>query len=135
MKKLVFFLILFSSILKLAAQSDSKINYDGLWKLEGMEYVGGITFCIEEKNQILIAIQNDTIKWKADVIKTCGKRKDEINSVFIRSGKLKISFGKKSTAYVNVENGEIECLKEEKMKSKDQRKSSIDFTNLNIIKK
>ena len=129
MKKLVFFLVLFSSILKLTAQSNSKINYDGLLKLEGMEYVGGITFYIEKKDQILIAIQNDTIKWKADVIKTCGKRKDEINSVFTRSGKLKVSFVKNSNAYVNVENGEIECLKEEKKKSKDKQGNYIDFTN------
>lgn len=104
------------------AQKISKIDYDKLTKLEGIEYSGGITFYIEKKNEILIAVQNETIKWKADVVKNCGKRKVEIDSVFIRSGKLKVSFGKNRIAFVNIENGEIECLTAETQKRKDQEK-------------
>lgn len=129
---LVFLLLGFQNI---KAQKISKIDYNKLSKLEEMEYVGGITFYIEKKSEILIAIQNDTIKWKADVVKKCGKRKVEINSVFTRSGQLKVSFGKNSIAYINIENGEIECLTEEKNKRNDQQKEYIDFTNQSIIKK
>lgn len=129
---LVFLLVGFQNI---KAQKISKIDYDKLSKLEGMEYVGGITFYIEKEDKILIAVQNETIKWKADIFKKCGKRKAEINSVFTRSGKLKVSFGKNSTALVNIENGEIECLPEEKNKIKDQQKDYIDFTNQSINKR
>lgn len=108
---LIFFALGFQNI---EAQEISKIDYNKLLKLEGMEYLGGITFYIEKKDKILIAVQNETIKWKADVIKNCGKRKAEINSVFIGSGKLKVSFGKNCTAFVNIENGEIECLTKKK---------------------
>ncbi|WP_140511787.1 hypothetical protein [Flavobacterium pectinovorum] len=100
-----------------------------------MEYSGGITFYIEKKSEILIAIQNETIKWKADVVKKCGKSKVEINSIFIRSGTLKVSFGKNSIAFVNIENGEIECLTVDKQKRKDQEKEQINFTNQSINKK
>lgn len=133
MEKLVFFLVLFSFVFKGNAQNNSKINYEGLLKLEGIEYVGGITFCIEEKSQVLMAVQNDSIKWKADVIKECGKRKAKINSVSVRSGKLKISFGKDRSALVDIMSGEIECLAKEN--KKDEEKEYIDFKNNNIIKK
>ncbi|KQW96177.1 hypothetical protein [Flavobacterium sp. Root420] len=129
---LMFFVLGFQNI---KAQEISKIDYNKLSKLEGMECLGGITFYIEKKDKILIAVQNDTIKWKADVIKNCGKRKVEINSVFIGSGKLKVSFGKNRIAFVNIKNGEIECLAEKKNKRKDQDKDYIDFTNQSIIKK
>ncbi|WP_155078581.1 hypothetical protein [Flavobacterium sp. MC2016-06] len=79
-------------------------------KLEGIEYVGGITFCIEKKNQNLIAIQNGIIKWKAEVVTKCSKRKTKIKFISVRSGKLKVTFGKENVALVNIENGEIECL-------------------------
>jgi len=115
MKKAILLLVfLLFGLQNIKAQKNSKIDYDKLSKLEGMEYVGGITFYIEKKSEILIAVQNDSVKWKADVVKKCGKRKVDINSVFIRSGKLKVSFGKNSIAFVTIENGEIECLAEDK---------------------
>ncbi|CAD0001846.1 hypothetical protein [Flavobacterium chungangense] len=125
---LVFLLLVFQNI---EAQKVSKIDYGKLSKLEGMEYVGGITFYIDRKSEILIAIQNDTIKWEADVIKKCGKRKAAINSVFTTSGKLKVSFGK-STALVDIENGEIKCSVEVNSESE---KTEINFKNNSIIKK
>ncbi|KRB54885.1 hypothetical protein [Flavobacterium sp. Root186] len=128
---LLFFLLLGFQNIK--AQKISKMDYDKLSKLEGIEYLGGITFYIEKKSEILIAVQNDSIKWKADIVKNCGKRKVDINSVFIRNGKLKVSFGKNSIAFVDIENGEIECLTEETQKIKDQE--LINFTNQSINKK
>lgn len=133
MKKCVFFLVLFSLVFKGIAQNNSKIDYTDLLKLDGIEYVGGITFYIEKKNQTLIAIQNNSIKWKAYVVKECGKRKDKISSVFVRSGKLKISFAKDKTALVDIMNGEIECLTKES--KKDKESESINFINKHIIKK
>lgn len=118
-------MVLFSFVFKGNAQDNSKINYNGLLKLEGIEYVGGITFCIETKNQVLIAVQNDSIKWKADVVKKCGKRKANINSIFVRSGKLKISFGKNKIALVDIMSGEIECLAQENKK--------IEKTNTSVL--
>ncbi|WP_289663873.1 hypothetical protein [Flavobacterium panacagri] len=133
MQKLVFFLILISFVFKATAQHNSKINYDGLLKLEGIEYVGGITFYIEKKSQILMAVQNHIIKWKADVVKECGKRKTKINSVSVRSEKLKVSFGKNKNALVDIINGKIECLAEES--KKDEKGEYINFKNNNITKK
>ncbi|MEN2402631.1 hypothetical protein GKZ90_0022775 [Flavobacterium sp. MC2016-06] len=112
MKKKFFFLLVFFCMFKSFAQDNSqdKPNYDELLKLEGIEYVGGITFCIEKKNQNLIAIQNGIIKWKAEVVTKCSKRKTKIKFISVRSGKLKVTFGKENVALVNIENGEIECL-------------------------
>ncbi|WP_337967860.1 hypothetical protein [uncultured Flavobacterium sp.] len=117
------------------AQKTSKIDYSQLVKLEGMEHSGGITFYIEKKSENLIAIQNDNVKWKADVIKNCGKRQAKITSVFIRSEKLKVLFGKNKTAFVAIENGEIECVTEEKSERSIQDDSEINFTNQGINKK
>jgi hypothetical protein len=134
-KGILIALIAFWGFQNMNAQKTSKIDCNQLVKLEGMEYSGGITFYIEKKSENLIAIQNDSIKWKADVIKNCGKRKAKITSVFIRSGKLKVLFGKNKTAFVAIENGDIECVAEEKSERNIQGDSEINFTNQGINKK
>lgn len=136
MKIIISFLIISSlGFQAINAQAIQKNKYDGLQKLEGMEYSGGITFYIEKKSQKLIAFQNDTIKWEADAVKNCGKRKAKINSVFTTSGNLKVSFGKNKTALINIQNGQVECLAEENKKQDKQDNTEIIFTNKNIIKK
>lgn len=60
------------------------------------------------------------------------KKKTKITSVNVRSKKLKVSFGKKNNALIDIELGEIECLAE---KNDEFEKAEINFKNNNIIKK
>ncbi|CAA9194518.1 hypothetical protein FLA105534_00186 [Flavobacterium bizetiae] len=117
MKKVTFLiLIALLGFQDMNVQKTSKADYSQMIKLEGMEYSGGITFYIEKNSEILIAVQNDSIKWKADVIKNCRKRKAKITSVSIRSERLKVLFGKNKIAFVTIENGETECVTDEKVR-------------------
>jgi len=127
MKKKIFPLLIFLSIIQSINAQDipSKPNYDELSKLEGMEYSGGITFYIEKKEENLVAIQNGIIKWNTNVFKNCSKRKTKINSVYIKSGNLKVSFGKNNIAIVNIQNGTVECLLENKSKKITKEKLSL----------
>lgn len=117
MKKVTFLiLIALLGFQDMNAQKTSKADYSQMVKLEGMEYSGGITFYIEKNSEILIAVQNDSIKWKADVIKNCRKRKAKITSVSIISERLKVLVGKNKIAFVTIENGETECVTDEKVR-------------------
>jgi hypothetical protein len=131
MKKALFTLLIFLFIIQNVKAQDvnSNPNFEELSKLEGLEYSGGITFYIEKKNENLVAIQNGIIKWKADVFKNCNKRKTKINSIFIKSGNLKVLFGKRNFALINIQNGSIECLVESKRKK--IKKEKINFINNN----
>jgi hypothetical protein len=81
-------------------------------KVEGLEYIGHITFYFEKKTQTILAFQNEKVKWKATVMKTCGKPsvgKSEIREIRIEKEHLKIVYGKHSFAKILMETGEIIC--------------------------
>jgi len=84
----------------------------GYTKVEGLEYIGHITFYFEKKTQTILAFQNEEVKWEATVMKTCGKPsvgKSEIREIRIEKEHLKIVYGKHSFAKIIMETGEIIC--------------------------
>lgn len=136
MKKHYFFylfLLLATQIMN-AQDYSSKPVYNELIKLEGIEYSNGITFYIEKRTENLVAVQNEIIKWKVDVIKKCKKRKAKINSITIKSKNVKVSFGKNNAALVNIENGEIECLLEVIKKTNEIIEFYRSTTNINMAR-
>lgn len=84
--------------------------------MDGLEYVGNITFYFEKETQTILAYQTGKIKWKANVIKVCGKpsvgkskirqirmfRKDSIEGITI-------VYGKHSFAKIEMETGKVTC--------------------------
>ncbi|WP_396143895.1 hypothetical protein [Flavobacterium sp.] len=84
----------------------------GFTKIEGLEYVGKITFYLEKKTQTILAYQNGKVKWKAAVMKVCGKPsvgKSEIREIRIENKGLKIVYGKHSFANIEAETGKVIC--------------------------
>ena len=81
-------------------------------KIEGLEFVGNITFYFQEKTQTILAYQNEKIKWKSKVIKVCGKPavgKSKIRQISIAENGLKVVYGKHNFAKIVMETGEIIC--------------------------
>lgn len=84
----------------------------GFTKIEGLEYVGKITFYLEKKTQTILAYQNGKVKWKATIMKVCGKPsvgKSEIREIRIENKGLKIVYGKHSFANIEAETGKVIC--------------------------
>ena len=84
-------------------------------KIEGfdsMETQTGLKLYMEIGTEILIAMKDNKIKWRADVIGSCGK--PAVGNAILRffqlvEGKIEVTYGKHCSAAINPENGKVEC--------------------------
>jgi hypothetical protein len=107
--KYTFFLLL---IFQMSFGQNKETIPKGFVKVKGLEYIGRITFYFEKNTQTIIAFQNEKIKWKVIVIKSCKKPmvgKFEIRDIKIEKEYLKIDYGKHSFAKILIKKGEIIC--------------------------
>ena len=111
--KFTFFLLL---LFQISFGQNRELIPKGYTKLEGLEYIGNITFYFENKTQTILAFQNEKIKWKANVMNICGKPsvgKSKIRSIQIKNNCLKIVYGKHSFAKIEMETGKVICESED----------------------
>jgi hypothetical protein len=95
--------------------ADSEIKIEDLNKLEGLEYVGQITFYLDKTENIVVAVQNGKIKWSCDMAKLCGKKKkNKICGIgfFGQKGKFSVYYRKNKVCIIDIETGETSCKKE-----------------------
>ncbi len=102
--KLVFIFLLISQI---AFSQDSVSMPKNFTVVEGLEYVGQITFYLDNETQTVLALQNDKIIWKVDAKNILGKRhatKSKMKSIGIRGKFLEIEYKNRSLR-IEIENG------------------------------
>ncbi|HLP63145.1 hypothetical protein [Flavobacterium sp.] len=94
---------------------NSNLKIEDLTKLEGLEYVGQITFYLDKIENIVVAVQNGKIKWNVDLAKLCGKKKrNKIYGIgfFGKEKKLSVYYRKNKVCEIDIETGEASCRKE-----------------------
>ena len=82
-------------------------------KLDGMEYVENITFYYNSKTQSFLALQNDTVKWQANINSVCKHKKKKIKIALIQIDNeyLKIEYNKNNIAKIEIKTGNVICVK------------------------
>jgi hypothetical protein len=91
---------------------DTELNFYKTDK-RGIESSTKNIFYVDESMQTLIAFQNGQVKWRADIIKTCGKPfvgQPSIRYIKLDQGKIFVAFGKHNFANVDSVTGKITCL-------------------------
>lgn len=106
--KFGFFLLL---VFQISFGQTSDGTPKGFTKIEGLEYVGKITFYLEKKTQTILAYQNGKVKWKVNAKDVCGKRyakKSKMKYIGIRGKYLEVVY-KHRRVNIEVETGKATC--------------------------
>ena len=105
----LFFLFLVVSQLSFS-QNSSEIP-KSYTKLEGMEYIGKITFYYDSKTQTVLALKNGKVEWKVNAKDICGKsfaRKSKLRYIGFRNKYLQVVY-KQRLVNIEIETGEASC--------------------------
>jgi len=119
MKRAILFLLLLSASSLVYAQvsfdksqvtSDTVVDF-AVTRYRGIQTVEGIVYYLERDHQTLTGYAKDKILWQVNVVKTCAPKipNAEIRYLYLTDGALKIDFGNKSHAEVNVDSGKVNC--------------------------
>ncbi len=92
--------------------TDTELNFLNTDK-RGIKSSDGIIYYVEKDMQTLTAYKNGKVKWKTNIIETCGKPsvgKSEIRFIRLKNGKINLIFGKHNSASVDTVNGKTTNL-------------------------
>ena len=91
---------------------DTEVNFYKT-SMRGIESSTKEIFYVDENMQTLIALQNGQVKWRADIIKTCGTPfvgNPSIRYLKLEHDKISVVYGKHDFASVDITTGKIACL-------------------------
>lgn len=79
---------------------------------DNLEKDTGLKLYMEVGTETLIAMRDNKIKWRADVMGSCGK--PEVGKPMLRifqlvEGKIVVTYGKHCSAAIDPESGKVEC--------------------------
>nr|WP_315218594.1 hypothetical protein [uncultured Flavobacterium sp.] len=80
-------------------------------KVEGLEYIGKITFYFDNKTQTVLALKNGKVEWKVNAKDVCGKsyaKKSKMKYIGIRGKYLEVVY-KHRRVNIEVETGKATC--------------------------
>ena len=94
---------------KVSKETELNIAFTGK---RGIESKKGIIYYVEEDKKTLTAYSRGEIKWKTNIIATCGEPevgKPEIRYFKLEKGIIKVIFGKHNFAEIDIRDGKTEC--------------------------
>jgi hypothetical protein len=91
---------------------DTELNFS-ITDKRGIEAETKIVYFVEKDMQTLTAYQNGLVKWRVNIIQTCGKPtigQPTIRYIKLDNNKISVTFGKHSFASVDTNNGKTTFL-------------------------
>lgn len=92
--------------------TDFELNFLNTDK-RGIKSSNGIIYYVEKDLQTITAYENGKVKWKTNIIRTCGKPsvgKPEIRFIRLKNGEINLTYGKHNFANVDISSGNITNL-------------------------
>ena len=91
---------------------EAELNFSRTAK-RGIETEAKIVYFVEKDLQTLTAYQNGLVKWKVNIIQTCGKPaigQSTIRYIRLDNNTISVTFGKHNYASVDINNGKTTFL-------------------------
>jgi hypothetical protein len=92
--------------------TEKEVNFV-FYAKRGVKGDDGTVYFAETDGQTLTAYKGAQVKWRVNIIKTCGEPmvgKPAIRHLRLEADKIHITFGKHDFASVDLQDGKAECL-------------------------